>query len=140
MSSNNINNNINTNNINTNNINTNNNINTQFENVNYPVDKDSNVKPEFRSSGINSSMKPSAPNGGLYGGPACLKPWMPIPVTPTATNLIQNNLRSANPPPGATEQYIGHIRKGNNYTSMPGVYWYNKTMEPNVGPYNIKGV
>ena len=111
-----------------------------FENVNYPVDKKSNVKPEFRSSSINDQMPPSAPNGGLYGGPVCLKPWMPIPITPTATNLIQNNLRSANPPPGATEQYVGNIRKGNNYTSMPGVYWYNKTMEPNVGPFNIKGV
>ena len=35
------------------------------------------------------------------------KPWMPIKVTPTATNYIQNNLLSANPPPGATEQYVG---------------------------------
>jgi hypothetical protein len=119
----------------------NNNINlNNLENVNYPVDKQSQVPSEFRSSNVNTIMPPHQPNGGLYGGPECLKPWMPIPITPTTTNLIQNNLRSANPPPGATEQYVGYIRKGNNYTSMPGVYWYNKTPSLNPGPYNIKGI
>ena len=39
-------------------------------------------------------------NGGLYGGEQSNKPWMPIPVTPTATNYIMNHLKSANPPPG----------------------------------------
>lgn len=113
---------------------------SDLKNVNYPVDKVSRIGPGLRANNINTAMPPSPPNGGLYGGPQCLKPWMPIPVTPTATNLIHNNLRTANPPPGATEQYVGNIRKGNNYTSMPGVFWYNKTQEPNVGPYNIKGV
>ena len=32
--------------------------NTVFENVNYPVDKKSNVKPEFRSSSINPTFSP----------------------------------------------------------------------------------
>ena len=109
-------------------------------NVNYPVDKESTVLPELRSKDLNTTIPPPAPNGGLYGGPECLKPWMPIPVTPTTTNLIQNNLRSANPPPGATEQYIGTTRKGNNYIAMPGVYWYNKASSTNPGPFNIKGV
>lgn len=108
-------------------------------NVNYPVDKKSQIPIELRASGINEQIPPPPPNGGLYGGPVCLKPWMPIPVTPTTTNLIQNNLRSANPPPGATEQYVGTNRKGNNYVGMPGVYWYNKTSSLNYGPFNIKG-
>ena len=48
------------------------------------------------------------------------------------TNLIHFNLRSANPPPGATEQYVGTDRLGNNYVPMIGVNWYN--------PENGKGL
>ena len=61
-----------------------------------------------------------------------------IPVIPTATNMIQNNLKSANPPPGATSQYPGTNRDKNNYIPMPGVYWYHDTHPMNVGPYSIK--
>jgi len=78
-----------------------------------------------RSYNPNISMPPSPKNGGLYGGEQSNKPWASIPVTPTATNYINNNLKSANPPPGAIYQYVGTDRFGNNYTPTPGVKWYN---------------
>ena len=54
------------------------------------------------------------------------------------TNLIHNNLKSANPSPGATVQYVGTERLGNNYVSMPGVQWYNEGDAR--GLYRIRGV
>ena len=83
------------------------------------------VMPEKRDFDTNTAIPESAPNGGLYRGPQSTEPWANIPITPSGTNLIHNNLRSANPPPGATEQYIGTDRLGNNYNPMIGVYWYN---------------
>ena len=47
-------------------------------------------------------------------------------------NYVHHNLRSANPPPGATEQYVGTDRLGNNYVSMPGTYWFNPEDRPNM--------
>jgi hypothetical protein len=79
-------------------------------------------------------------NGGLYGGPQVNHPWMPINVIPTATNLTYNNLRSANPPPGATTQFIGTIRQGNNYIAMPEVKAYTDSHPVNCGPFNIHGL
>ena len=51
----------------------------------------------------------------------------------------QTLLKTCNPPPppGATEQYPGDNRLGNNYTPMPGVNWY-KSSYNNAGPYHIK--
>ena len=51
-------------------------------------------------------------------------------------SYIQNNLRSANPPPGATEQYVGGDRLGNNYAPMPGTYWFNPV--DRLGQFQIK--
>ena len=97
------------------------------------------VEPKNRSSGPNTAMPPSPINGGVYLAPqASPKPWLPIPVTPTTTNYIHNNLKSANPPPGAMEQYPGTNRPGNNYISMPGIYWYENTNKINTGPYKMK--
>jgi hypothetical protein len=77
-------------------------------------------------------------NGGLYGGKQSTKPWASIHVDINENNLMQNNLKSANPPPGATDQYVGNNRLGNNYTIMENVKWYN----PKYGQcmYNIKGL
>ncbi len=102
----------------------------------YSTVETGSVPAAFRASGPNDPMPPVPAHGGLYGGPVTNNPWNSIPVTPTATNLIQNNLRSANPPPGATEQYIGTPRLGNNYEPMPGVYWYNP--DEAKGQYAIK--
>ena len=98
--------------------------NPQFANGDYSVVKKSPVPPHIRHN-FNTSMPPSPHHGGLFSGPPSYNPWNAIPVTPTMTNYVQNNLRSANPPPGATQQYVGTNRLGNNYVSMPGVYWHN---------------
>ncbi len=102
----------------------------------YSTVEESGIPPMHRASGPTVAMLPSPRHGGLYSGPVSHNPWNSIPVTPTMTNMIQNNLRSANPPPGATEQYIGTERLGNNYAPMPGVYWFNPP-ESN-GKYAIK--
>ena len=104
----------------------------------YNVDEVGNVPVELRASGPNDAMPPSPPNGGLYGGQQSMKPWANIPVTPTVANLIHNNLRSANPPPGATEQYPSTERLGNNYIGMPGIHWYNPNNMPS--QYRIQGI
>ena len=104
----------------------------------YPVDIESNVPPELRASGPNDRIVAPQVNGGLYGGPQSTRPWANIPVAPTATNLIYYNLRSANPPPGATVQYPGGDRLGNNYTAMPGVYWYNPDIPNFTNQFKIK--
>ena len=83
------------------------------------------IAPEKRDFDSNTAIPESLPNGGLFGGPQSKGPWSNIPITPSGTNLIHYNLRSANPPPGATEQYVGTDRLGNNYVPMIGVNWYN---------------
>lgn len=90
------------------------------------------IVPEKRDFDANSAIPASLPNGGLYSGPQSTEPWANIPIIPSGTNLIHYNLRSANPPPGATEQYVGTDRLGNNYVPMIGVNWYN--------PENLKGL
>ena len=103
----------------------------------YTTVEDGNVPAAYRNSGPNHHMPPTPVHGGLYNAPETRNPWNAIPVTATMTNYIQNNLRSANPPPGATEQYVGTPRMGNNYVPMPGVYWYNPVGEQQ-GQYRMK--
>tara|TARA_Y200000002_G_C22456189_1_gene568418 strand:+ start:178 stop:687 length:510 start_codon:yes stop_codon:yes gene_type:complete len=105
---------------------------------NYPVDKNSKVPLHKRWNSPDEEAPPPVPNGGIYGGPQAVGDYASIHVTPTATNLINNNLKSANPPPGATEQYPGTNRLGNNYIAMPGVFWYSDTHPVNKGPYSMK--
>lgn len=106
---------------------------------NYEVDFRTDVPYHLRDNGPNKSLNRVTVNGELYGGEQSNKPWMPIRVTPTATNYIHRNLLSANPPPGAIEQYVGTNRIGNNYTSMPNIQWYNPNSKNlNNGPFNIK--
>lgn len=64
-------------------------------------------------------------------------PWGNINVTPTTTEYINKNLLSANPPPGATTQYPGTIRQGNNYDTYVGINDYVGTAK-NSGPFTIK--
>jgi len=105
---------------------------------NYPVDKNSEVPLHERWNDVDTMAPPPVPNGGLFSGPQAMGEYSSIHVTPTATNMIHNNLRSANPPPGATEQYPGTNRLGNNYVAMPGVYWYADTHPVNKGPFEMK--
>lgn len=111
-------------------------MNNQMNNQNVVLN--GSVEPYLRSSGPNSEIAPPPKNGGIFGGLSCNKPWMPIPVAPTTTNYINNNLRSANPPPGAIEQYIGTNRLGNNYVSMPGIYQFKNTHPRQPGPFDIR--
>ena len=108
--------------------------------LNIPVDVNSEVPLHERTFDENTRAPEPVPNGGLFGGPQAEGPYASIPVIPTTTNMINKNLRSANPPPGATEQYPGTNRDGNNYVPMPGVFWYNDTHPVNKGPYAIKVV
>ena len=95
------------------------------------------VAPEKRDFNSNTAIPESAPNGGLYRGPQSTEPWANIPITPSGTNLIHYNLRSANPPPGATEQYVGTDRLGNNYVPMIGVNWYNPEQSKGLYRMNV---
>jgi len=95
------------------------------QNGSYKTLTDGLIEPERRMNDDNTAIPNSLPNGGLYSGPQSTGPWANIPVIPSDTNLIHYNLRSANPPPGATEQYVSTNRLCNNYTPMIGVYWYN---------------
>ena len=108
--------------------------------LNIPVDVNSKIPLELRWNDELTGAPEPVPNGGIFGGPQAVGPYASIHVTPTTTNLINKNLRSAKPPPGATEQYPGTNRYGNNYIPMPGVYWYNDTHPVNFGPYAIKVV
>jgi|APSaa5957512535_1039671.scaffolds.fasta_scaffold80358_2 hypothetical protein len=106
---------------------------------NKQVTKDSAIPHHKRDTETKCMPKPQV-NGGLYGGPQVDHPWMPLSTVPTETNYIHHQLLSANPPPGATEQYVGNIREGNNYVSKVGVYKYNNTSKLNCGPFDIEGV
>jgi hypothetical protein len=93
----------------------------------YPTLMDGIIAPEKRGTNENVAIPESLPNGGLYNSPQSMGQWANIPVIPTELNMIHYNLRSANPPPGATEQYMGTDRLGNNYAPKIGVYWYNNS-------------
>ena len=108
----------------------------QLPKGNYDTVEKSPVPAAHRDYSPESTMLPAPRHGGLYSGPPSNNPWNSIPVTATMTNMIQNNLRSANPPPGATEQYVGTERLGNSYAPMPGTYWYNP--EDRHAQFNIK--
>lgn len=91
------------------------------------VDAPSTVPFAQQSSGPMASMPPPAPHGGLYhpSAPPARGGWGSLPVTPTAVGY-SDNLRSANPPPGATAQYMTGAtnRRGNSYSAKAGVHHY----------------
>lgn len=104
----------------------------------YTVDVESSVPPALRAKDPETAMPPRPVNGGLFSGPPATGPWGAIAVTPTTTNYIHHNLRSAGPPPGAIYQYPGYTRMGNNYTPRPGVYWLNDPSVDADGKYHIQ--
>jgi len=106
---------------------------------NYNVDLEGPVNRLERDSDPYTKIRTPPPNGELYGGPQTNRAWGSIHVIPTATNYINNNLHSANPPPGATIQYVSNDRFGNNYSPMPGIQWYNPTSPHLKNKFNIKG-
>lgn len=70
-----------------------------------------------------TSIPPRALNGGLYTGEAFLPgaPYANIPQIPDSGFLTNVALQTANPPPGATEQYVVGLRPGNNRSAMKGL-------------------
>lgn len=83
------------------------------------------------------NIKCTGQKGGVLISEPCSGPHCAIPVEPTTSNLINNNIKSANPPLDAFTQYPGTNRLGNNTDSMPGVSNYVGTTL-NHGPFNIK--
>ena len=107
-------------------------------NLNIPVDIKTNIPYTQQWQNPNVQAPLSQYQGGIYTGPQAFGPWGFIPVTPTTSNMINNNLNSSSPPPGANTQYPGTNRLGNNYIPMPGVFWYSDTNPVNKGPYSMK--
>ena len=105
---------------------------------NYPIDVTSSIPAQKQWSSPYVSAPPPLYNGGRYTGPQFNGPWGNVPVTPTTTNMINQNLKSAEPPPGATTQYPGTNHQGNNFIAMPGVNWYDNTPASNPGEFNLK--
>ena len=70
-----------------------------------------------------SPVPAPALNGGRYVGAPFWAgaPHANVVVVPDASRMIHEHLRSANPPPGATTQFVGSLRPGNNAPDMPGV-------------------
>ena len=63
-------------------------------------------------------------NGSLYTGEPFQEdaPWRNFPTEPSTGNLINNNLKSANPPPQANFHYpSANHRLGNNEPILPGI-------------------
>ena len=89
-----------------------------------------------KKAGLDIEGLPLKKKGGSLVS-KCEGPWCSIPVKPNVSNMINNNLKSANPPPGALTQYPGTDRLGNNSMLMPGVDGYIGT-DLNYGSFNIK--
>lgn len=88
-----------------------------------------------KDSHVSTPLPPAQLHGGLYNSTSTNKPWHSIYVKPDVTYMINTNLQSANPPPGATHQFIGTNRPGNSSVNMPNVYKY--APEGQEGLYNF---
>jgi hypothetical protein len=104
---------------------------TEFKYVNSACPFDDFEKNTNKPVGL-----PTQPlHGGLYNSTSTGKEWHTIPVNPEMSSMMAN-LASANPPPGAMNQFIGTNRPGNNSVNLNGVYRYQPIPEyPNM--YNI---
>jgi hypothetical protein len=60
-------------------------------------------------------------NGGLYTGKPFPSnaPWRNFPVTPDATYMVSENLKSADGPKAGLDAIPGYTRLGNNVTTFP---------------------
>ena len=76
-------------------------------------------------------------NGAVTIGEKCSGPHCSIPTAPTSGALINSNLLSANPPPGAVFHYPSTFRLGNNSDENPRIGLYQNPKSLNRGPFNI---
>lgn len=106
---------------------------TEFKFTNQACPLDGPEKQTYSSP----NMPPTPVHGGLYTDTKSTgKPWHSIPVSADMNYMVSQNLMSANPPPGANQQYIGTTRPGNNHIELPGVYTYQPQGAP-TGMYNF---
>jgi hypothetical protein len=104
---------------------------TQFKYVNSACPFDSFEKQQYKPVELPAQLE----HGGLYNSSSTGKEWHAIPVVPEMSSMMAN-LASANPPPGAMQQFIGTERPGNNSVQLTGVFRYQpEPMYPNM--YNI---
>lgn len=108
------------------------NINTYYMNT-HSNGRTLNVPKEL-PAGI---LPTSSYNGGITVGEKCIGPHCSISVPPTTGYLVGSNLKSANPPPGALQQYPSTFRLGNNSDVNPRIKKYQGT-QLNSGPFNIE--
>lgn len=76
-------------------------------------------------------------NGAVTIGEPCVGGHCPVPAEPTVGYMTYQNLRSANPPPGALTQYASTYRPGNNSDTVPGLGVFRSRSKTNPGPYRI---
>lgn len=76
---------------------------------------------DFEKFGYIPPLKPTL-NANLYTGEPFKEGsgYKDFPVIPDATYMNNINLKSANPPPNATTQFVDTIRPGNNSQMFPG--------------------
>ncbi len=76
-----------------------------------------------------SGIPPRKPNGGLYTGEIAKGDWGCFPVVPEAYIYSTENLKSADPPPRATNFIPGGFnRVGNSVQLFPNHTKYNNVL------------
>jgi hypothetical protein len=76
-----------------------------------------------------SGIPPRKVNGGLYTGEQAKGPWGCYSVIPEAYIYTTENLKSANPPPGAMDTIPGgDTRVGNSVQLFPSHKKYNGSL------------
>lgn len=100
----------------------------------------SQIPLELQWNSPNDMSPNPSKNGGLYSGAPFNGPWLSIPTNPTTDNMINKNLKSAAPPPGAETQYPLTNTPGNNFQSMNGIDWYTQSNGLNPGPFKLQVV
>jgi hypothetical protein len=72
---------------------------------------------------VCAPLPPPRANCGWFTGEAfeAGAGWACVPVVPESGKMLTETLLSANPPPGATEQYQQNVRPGNHCQAMPAV-------------------
>ncbi len=98
---------------------------SEFKN-DYPITVENGIPPGFRNT-PTEALPPPARNGGLFSGPEPPRGsgYEAIPVPASGIYYIAENLKSANPPPGATTHFCGTDRSSNNYFPMTNINWLN---------------
>lgn len=112
----------------------------QMQPVSSVITSNSSLKGYGRTINVPKVLPPgqipgSSYNGAVTIGQPCVGMHCSVPITPTIQGMY-DNLRSANPPPGALSQIGPQYRPGNNSDIYPNLISYSGT-SLNYGPFNI---